>query len=75
MKSLLASDKPVDEQARINQLVQLLEFEIDQIRADERQPGWTRWAIFGALTSLTWLAINQIEAYRLGATNAVFVVI
>src|SRR5207249_9220834 len=47
--------------------------EIDQIRADERQPGWTRWAIFGALASLTWLAINQIEAYRLGATNAAFV--
>jgi hypothetical protein len=50
-------------------LIQLLEFEINQIRAEETRPGWTVWALLGGLASAFWLLTLEIEKSSISLIN------
>ena len=47
--------------ASADQLVQLANQEIQRVRDDNRQPGWTPWALVGALASALWLFLSSLE--------------
>jgi hypothetical protein len=44
------------------QLIDLLEFEIDRITEQQKQPGWTNWALFAAAAALLWKGASLFEA-------------
>jgi hypothetical protein len=50
-----------DNSQQIDRLIDLTEFEIDRIKAQSSAPGWTLWAILGAIASLLWLLSIEIE--------------
>src|SRR5690606_39528612 len=41
--------------------LEYLNTEIEQIREDMKTPGWTQWAIIGALASIFWLLVLEVE--------------
>lgn len=54
-----------------------LSTEIEQIREDMKTPGWTQWAIIGALASIFWLLILEVEkdTYELNQSLMLFAII
>ena len=46
---------------RIDNLIQLLNKEIENIKDERQQPGWTIWALGGSLATMFWLLLNEIE--------------
>jgi len=45
-------------------LTDLLDFEIQRIQTENAQPGWTVWALLGALATSAWLALAELESQR-----------
>ena len=45
-----------------DRLIHFLEYEINNRISAAKQPGWTTWAILGALASSLWLMLTVIEA-------------
>lgn len=43
------------------QLVSLIQFELDRAEKMAAKPGWTTWALWGALATIAWLAGNEIN--------------
>jgi hypothetical protein len=64
-----------DQSEESSRLVELLEFEITQIRSEESRPGWSTWALLGGLATIAWLFTFQIEADSLNLRNTLFVVL
>jgi hypothetical protein len=54
------------------QLIDLLEFEIQQIHLTESQTGWTHWALLGALASALWLITIEHENNSIILHNVCF---
>lgn len=52
-----------------SQVLHVLDAEINQILQKEKQPGWTSWAIYGAIATLTWLLFNQLENLTINITS------
>lgn len=44
-----------------NSLIHFLDSEIEHIKNEQQQPGWTKWAISGSLATSAWLLLNEIE--------------
>lgn len=42
-------------------LTALLEFEITRIREEQKTPGWTMWALIGAVAAIAWLSLKEVE--------------
>ncbi len=42
-------------------LIDLLEFEIKNVRSEESKPGWTTWALIASLASMLWLLTQELE--------------
>jgi len=40
-------------------LIDLINSEISQIESEQRRPGWTSWALLGALATLLWLLVKN----------------
>jgi len=64
-----------DQSEEANRLIELLEFEIAQIRSEESRPGWSMWALLGGLATIAWLLTFQIEAGSPNPRNTVFIVL
>lgn len=45
-------------------MVALIESEIDDIRSESSQAGWTTWALMGASATCVWLILNQFETQQ-----------
>lgn len=43
------------------EVIQLLDKEIDDVRDEMHRPGWSQWAITGSLAGLIWLFTEQIQ--------------
>src|SRR4051812_34130277 len=60
---------PVDNTSHfpdVDRVLNSLDFEIESIRDDRKRPGWTMWALLGALGGLSWIALDLIGK---GANN------
>jgi hypothetical protein len=44
-----------------SQLLSLLDSEIERIQTQDREPGWTKWALLGGLGTDLWLISNELE--------------
>ncbi len=44
-----------------DQLVSLIQFELDRAEKAASRPGWTTWALWGALATVAWLAGGEIK--------------
>lgn len=44
-----------------DEIIHFLDAEILSVRADIQRPGWTKWAIWGSLGTLTWILLEQLE--------------
>lgn len=64
-----------DQSEEVARLIELLEFEIAQIRSEESRPGWSMWALLGGLATIAWLLTFQIEAGSADLRNTLFVVL
>jgi hypothetical protein len=55
----------------------LLSFEIDHLRSEIQRPGWTTWAITGAMAALVWVLITLVEegGYSLRTVASLLLVI
>ncbi|MGA7192145.1 MAG: hypothetical protein WBW94_00840 [Anaerolineales bacterium] len=60
----------VSSDIRASNLIHLLDSEIELVRDERQQPGWTKWAISGSLATSFWLLFNEIEKGQ-GSVNAV----
>jgi hypothetical protein len=47
--------KAPDQRINNEQLNTIIEFEIDRLQKESMRPGWTAWALLGALASILWL--------------------
>jgi hypothetical protein len=56
----------------VDRLVELLEFEVDRIVAEESRPGWTAWALVGSLASALWLLASELESSVVNLQNVLF---
>lgn len=70
------SDSPAEvdmsDSERDESLIELLEFEIKRIRAEESRPGWTRWALLGGLASAFWFLTLELERGAISWQNSLF---
>ncbi len=46
--------------SEIDRVIHFLEYEISNRRSEEKRPGWTTWAIFGAFATLLWLMFSVL---------------
>ena len=44
----------------IDPIIDLLDFEIDRLRSEARQPGWTKWALIGAIGTCGWVFLSEL---------------
>lgn len=65
------TSRPTD----LGPVLQVLDFEIERIRAEQRRPGWTMWAIYGAIASALWLLSEQIASGTTHLTNVLQLVV
>lgn len=42
-------------------LIRYLDYEIELIRGEIQQPGWTKWAVSGSLAAVGWLLLNELD--------------
>jgi hypothetical protein len=54
-------------------LIELLEFEIGRIITEDRQPGWTSWALLGALSAILWAMSGLLPLSSLNTDHVVLV--
>ena len=54
-------------------LAELLDFEIQRIQAESARPGWSRWALLGALATSAWLALGEVESGQVDLPKALLV--
>lgn len=50
-------------------LIDLISCETTQIESERRRPGWTSWALLGALSTLAWLLVKQIPLENISWQN------
>jgi len=80
-EDLAASNSPEgpgedeSEAVQTRRLIELLEFEIIRIRSEESRPGWSEWALLGAVATVAWLLTLQIEAHEIDALNTLVLVL
>ena len=56
-------------------LTELLNAEIDRIRAEESRPGWTMWALLGGLATILWLMVAELEKNTIDLLNVLFLLL
>jgi len=54
---------------RTDHIFQFLNEEISQLFAEQAQPGWTLWAVLGALATVLWLLSQELEAHTFSTEN------
>ena len=47
-------------QDSIKRLTALIEFEIERLHSQASQPGWTIWALLGALATIIWFLLSEL---------------
>jgi hypothetical protein len=52
-----------------DRVLNILDFEINRITVDEKRPGWTIWALFGAMGTIAWLLISEWERSQVSTTK------
>src|SRR5687768_1148215 len=57
----------------VKRLLELIDFEINRIDAEESRPGWTRWALFASVASAFWLLTIELENNAFSWKGALFV--
>jgi len=58
-----------------DRLIALLDSEIDHIRAQQSQGGWTQWALLGSLTAILVFLASQAENHSPDLMNTLFVLL
>lgn len=51
------------------EILQLLDFEIEEARLNERQHGWNLWALYGAFCTFVWLLLEELGNFDLNTTR------
>ena len=54
---------------KIDHLLKLLDFEIERLKSEDKQPGWTIWALLGSLATIIWLLLKQFPQNDLSWLN------
>jgi hypothetical protein len=57
----------------IDRIIHLLDFEIDRLRSEARQPGWTKWALIGGVGTCGWLFLSELSDKAVSWPNVVVV--
>lgn len=70
--NILGSNIAQETSEEFNRIIELLEFEITQIRTEESQPGWTTWALLGGLATTLWLFALEIENHGANLQTTLF---
>lgn len=47
--------------SEIDRVIHFLEYEISIRRSEKKRPGWTTWAILGAIATLLWLMFSVLD--------------
>lgn len=55
-----AAKQTIESACDINGLIELLEFEIERVTEQQKQPGWTNWALAAAAAALLWTALTVV---------------
>lgn len=63
------------ESEAVERLIELLEFEVGRIRAEESQSGWTTWALLGSLATILWLLSLTLEAHTIDIRNTLLLLL
>ncbi len=53
-------------------VMQVLDWEIERAIAETTQPGWTTWAIYGALAAVIWTLLSEINQSENNTRNILF---
>lgn len=62
-------DTPQPADKAIDRVLTLLDAEIEDVRSEYERPGWTKWALLGAIGSALWLIAEIVEQGGFQATN------
>ncbi len=63
----LNTDTPKKEE-----IVNALDVEINHIRQEDQRPGWTTWTMLGALATVVWLILNEVDRIDFNFPNGLF---
>ena len=55
--------------------INYLDQEISSYRSDLTRPGWTTWALVGAIAAASWLLLEQAEKSGFAFRNVLFVLL
>jgi hypothetical protein len=53
-------------------IIDYLNEEIEHIRSEKLEPGWTVWAIIATISSLAWLLLDEIESHPVHMETILF---
>jgi hypothetical protein len=56
------ADHHCDESSDRTTLLAIIDWEINARKEESQRPGWTKWAIFGALATVAWVFLNSLGA-------------
>jgi hypothetical protein len=73
--NIIAPKGVANGEANKDDLFRILDDEIERIRDERQQPGWTKWAISGSLATAFWLLLNELEKGGITITTVFGVII
>jgi len=68
-KTWVVNNETATQKATTPDVLQYLNQEIDQLLADQKQPGWTVWALLGALATTLWLLSEELGSPSVSVGN------
>lgn len=66
----VVNNETATQKATTPDVLQYLNQEINQLLADQKQPGWTVWALLGALATTLWLLSEELGAPSVSVSNS-----
>ena len=60
---------------QIDHVLHTLDFEINRIRSQEKESGWTIWALLGSLATIVWLVLGELKAEGIRWANVLVLIL
>lgn len=65
--------EPASNSPSVEQVLNTLDFEINRLTAEQQRPGWTVWALCGAILGAVWLTTEQWETGEADVIGVMYV--
>jgi len=53
----------------VDHVLRVLDFEIERVSSEQARPGWSLWALYGAMATVIWLLIEQTLSGLVDVSN------